>query len=85
MKIPRKKGDTCPICLCRVGPSNPWVKYHVSYRPRIEILACKYCNWVENCMRTGKRIKARHSVRAHKIHYFTKKLMGNTIALYGKI
>jgi len=56
MKIPTKNGDICPICRYRITKPNVWVRYHVSYRPVLVILACSYCNYTENCMRTGKPI-----------------------------
>lgn len=53
MKIPLKKGDICPICTRIIKKPNSWVGFHVRYSPEIRILACRQCNWVEKCLRTG--------------------------------
>lgn len=56
MRIPIKKGDICPICTRKIVKPNVWVRFHVKYFPEIVILACKYCNLIENCLRNGKPI-----------------------------
>jgi len=56
VKIKTKKGDTCPICLRKVIKPNAWVKFHIKYSPELTVLACKYCNFVEFALRTGKPI-----------------------------
>jgi len=46
-KIKTQKGDICPICRYGISGRNQWVKYHISYRPELTILACKFCNFTE--------------------------------------
>lgn len=55
LKIPLNKGDKCPICDKLIIKPNTWVKYHISYNPEMVILACKYCNYTEYCLRTGQK------------------------------
>jgi len=56
VKIKTKKGDKCPICTRLIIFPNVWVRFHVTYNPEIQLLACKYCNYVEYALRTGKPI-----------------------------
>lgn len=53
MKI--KKGGICPICFKKITKPNIWVIYHISYAPQMQILACKYCNYIEYCLRNKKK------------------------------
>jgi len=50
----KKQKQICPVCEIKILPPNSWVRFHVKYAPPIEIFACKYCNYVEFCLRTGK-------------------------------
>lgn len=54
LKIPKNKGERCPICNFVIKKPNNWVKYHISYKPEMCVLACKYCNYVEYGLRTQK-------------------------------
>jgi hypothetical protein len=53
LKINKEEGDICPICEMEIKGKNGWVRYHVSYKPEIVILACKYCNKIERVIRLG--------------------------------
>jgi len=53
MKIQTKKGDKCTICRRNIVPPNCWVRYHIKYSPEMVILACRHCNYIEKCLRTG--------------------------------
>lgn len=55
MIIKTNKNDRCPICDFFITPPNCWVKYHVRYNKEISILACKYCNYTEYCLRTNQK------------------------------
>lgn len=48
-----KKKEICPICYNKITPKNHWVRYHVSYTPEIVVLACKFCNFTEFCLRNN--------------------------------
>jgi len=52
--IKTEKGDICPICQQPIRSPNFWVKYHISYNPELIILACRYCNYTEWCLRNNK-------------------------------
>ena len=51
MKIHTEKGDHCPICTRLILYPNVWVRFHVKYNPEMVVLACRYCNYVEKCLR----------------------------------
>jgi len=53
MLIKQEKGDVCPVCHYQIIAPNCWVRYHISYKPQMVILACKYCNFVEYKLRNG--------------------------------
>lgn len=75
MKIPRKKDDVCPICSKKVTKKNPWVRYHVRYEPPLVVMACKFCNYTEFCIRNN--IPLRHflgTFRVHKVVAFHNKI-----------
>ena len=46
----------CPICWIKPVAKNIWVIYHISYSPPQVIMACKYCNWIENRLRNNEVI-----------------------------
>lgn len=54
------RDQKCPICRRKVVKPNVWVIYHIRYSPPLTLLACKYCNFVENCIRNGKPIPFNH-------------------------
>lgn len=58
----KKRHDTkqkCPICYNLVIKPNVWVKYHIRYSDpisqtgEITIIACKFCNFTEFCLRNS--------------------------------
>jgi len=51
MKILCETGDICPICYRMITGNNCWVRFHVKYKPEMVVLACKYCNFIELCLR----------------------------------
>jgi len=51
-----KKKEICPICHKKVTPPNSWVRFHVRYNPVIEIMACKFCNFAEYCLRKNLKL-----------------------------
>jgi len=72
-EIMRKK-NKCPICRYFIVAPNVWVRYHVSYDPQIVIMACKYCNYVENCLRNNKPVSLSQYGRIEKVINYHKKL-----------
>jgi len=64
----------CPICFRKITGENCWVKYHVSYKPEITILACKFCNYVENKLRHNERVSTRLFSRVKAVILFHNKL-----------
>jgi len=74
MKIPLNKGDICPICIKKIVKPNTWVRFHIKYKPEMQILACKYCNYTEFCLRTGiKGSKALSKIRVNRVLFYLKK------------
>lgn len=61
------KIGVCPICWCKPTKKNPFVRYHIRYNPPLEIYACKYCNWVEHCIRNEIFLKTT-KVNFHRIN-----------------
>jgi len=48
--------DICVICGLKISPPNYLVAYHIRYKPTpLVILACKYCNWTEYCLRNEEK------------------------------
>jgi len=68
-----KRGDTCPICDMALRLPNRWVRYHVSYEPEMVILACKYCNLVEQRLRTRLPVPSGLLSREIKVIIYHKK------------
>ena len=75
MLIKKGKNDICPVCQYKIRGHNYWVKYHVSYTPNLEILACRFCNYTEWAMRNGKvtRLKCATPARIYGILQIQKK------------
>lgn len=69
--------ETCPICREKPIGKNCWVRYHISYKPELVILACKYCNFIENklrhCEPISKNVWTKEWKRANKIIKFHEK------------
>lgn len=72
IKAPYSKIKTglCPICWRKPLPPNIWVKYHISYKPEMCILACKNCNWIEKLLRTNQFIPKNQIERARLIRLY---------------
>lgn len=69
-----KKGDICPICKNKILGKNVWVMYHIRYNPPLVILACKFCNFTEFCLRNGiKGTNALTIKRVNKVINYQKK------------
>lgn len=65
----------CPICQFKIkSPKNVWVKYHISYKPELTILACRYCNWTEYNLRNNIKIPTTHFRRTEKLLKFHNKI-----------
>jgi hypothetical protein len=47
----------CPICKKPVIGKNSWIKYHISYKPEMTIMACKFCNYTEWLLRNNLSMK----------------------------
>lgn len=60
----------CPICYQKPVAKNNWVIYHISYSPVQVIMACKYCNWVENLLRTKKVIPLKQYERSKLVQKY---------------
>ncbi|MEN9919430.1 MAG: hypothetical protein RL662_1866 [Bacteroidota bacterium] len=75
MIIPLNKGDQCPVCFMKIIKPNCWVRYHISYEPQMQILACKYCNYTEYCLRTStKGSKAMSKKRVERVIKYQNRL-----------
>lgn len=61
------KNEKCVICGLKIVPPNAWVKYHVRYDPPICVLACKYCNYTEFCLRNGRFLSKETRKRYNKV------------------
>jgi len=70
--IKTKKGEICPLCAMPMRNGNYLVRYHVRYSPPIEILACRFCNYTEYVLRTGKvdRVRCATDTRIFAIKSF---------------
>lgn len=74
MKIKTKKGDICPICRKKILSPNCWVIYHINYEPQKTILACKYCNYTEYCLRNSLQGgRALSKIRVQRVINFQNK------------
>jgi len=70
----KKEKERCPICLFKIVSPNVWVQYHISYKPPLVVLACKYCNFCEYNIRNGlDRTKSMTFLRIQRVISFSKK------------
>jgi len=67
LKIKKTKKDVCPICKKQLSAKNRWVKYHVSYKPEIMILACKWCNFTEWVLRNNIKNRNYGVLTPHRV------------------
>lgn len=74
MTIKTEKNDVCPICHYQIISPNCWVRYHISYKPEMVILSCKYCNMSEYFLRNNiKRDTPKFNSRWRSVLLFQKK------------
>jgi len=76
LHLKTKKGDVCPVCEIQMWRKNYFVPYHVRYGERpIVILACRFCNYTEYVLRTGKvdRVRCATPTRVFAVKTFQAK------------
>lgn len=67
-EFPRtQKTEKCVICGLTIVPPNSWLRYHIKYNPPIVIMACKYCNYTEFCIRNNRFLSKETKKRYKKV------------------